>query len=165
MGTTLYTNQFGQSVSIGDLDLDIMRSGRIAGILSPNQAAAVVAGTPAVIDSAIAYVAGSVINFKAAILSDLAFGFFTPTVQGATFVGTTGSGIATPVQVAGMYGPVMWLLADGTITPGTTVYNSNDATHVNVTAGSGKARGIALDYAVTGQALRVMITNPLGIAS
>ncbi len=165
MGTTLYTNQFGQSVVIGYLDLDIMRTGRIAGILSPNQAAAVVAGQPAIIDTAIAYAAGSVINFKAAIVSDLAFGFFTPTVQGLTFVGTTLSGVATPVEVAGDYGPVMWLLADGTITPGATVYNSNDATHVNTTQGSGKARGIALDYAVTGQALRVMITNPLAIAS
>ncbi len=164
-GTTLYTNQFGQSVAIGDLDLDIMRSGRIAGILSPNQAAAVVAGSPAKIDTTIAYAAGSVINFLAAVANDLAFGFFTPTVQNATFVGSTGSAIATPVQVAGLFGPVMWLLADGTITPGGTVYNSTDATHVNLTNTSSKARGIALDYAVTGQALRVMITNPMAINS
>ncbi len=165
MGTTLYTNQFGQSVAIGMLDLDIMRSGRIAGIISPNQAAAVVAGSPALIDTAIAYAAGSVINFLAAGKNDLAFGFFTPTVQGSTFVGTTASGIATPVEVAGFFGPVMWMLADGTITPGATVYNLNDATHVNATGTSSKARGIALDYAITGQALRVMITNPLAINS
>ncbi len=163
-GTALYTNQFGQSVAIGNLDLDIMRTGRIAGILSPNQAAAVVAGSPAKIDTTIAYTAGSVINFLAAVANDLAFGFFTPTVQDFTFPAGTG-GVATPVQVAGLYGPVMWLLADGTVTPGATVYNSNDATHVNVTNTSSKARGIALDYAVTGQALRVMITNPMAINS
>lgn len=165
MGTTLYTNQFGQSVAVGDLDLDIMRSGRIAGILSPNQAAAVVAGAPAKIDTTIAYAAGSVINFLQAGQNDLAFGFFTPTVQNATFVGSTGGGIATPVQVAGMYGPVMWLIASETITPGATVYSDSGGTHVTVTASGSKARGIALDYAVSGQALRVMITNPLSIAA
>jgi len=160
-GTQLYTNQFGQSVQIGNLDLDIMRSGRIAGILSPNQASAVVAGNPAAIDTTIAYTAGSVINFILATANVLAFGFFTPTVQNFTFA----SGVPTPVQVAGLFGPVMWLLADGTITPGATVYNLNDANHVNATGTSSKARGIALDYAVTGQALRVMITNPLAINS
>ncbi len=165
MGTTLYTNQFAQSVNIGMIDLDIMRTGRIAGILSPNQSAAVVAGYPAKIDTAIAYTPGSVINFRQAGQNDLAFGFFAPTVQGATFVGTTGGAIATPVEVAGFFGPVMWLLANETITPGATVYNDSTGAYVTVTSGSSKARGIALDYAVNGQALRVMITNPLGIAA
>ncbi len=161
MGTTLYTNQFAQNVTIGDFDLDIMRSGRIAGILSPNQSSAVQAGFPAKIDTTIAYAAGSVINFLQAALTDLAFGFFAPTVQNLTFA----SGVPTPVQVAGFYGPVMWMLANATITPGATVYNDSTGAFVNVTGGSNKARGIALDYAVTGQALRVMITNPLAIAS
>ena len=161
MGTTLYTNQFGQSVTIGDFDLDIMRTGRIAGILSPNQGSAVEAGYPAKIDTTIAYVAGSVINFLQAGENDLAFGFFSPTVQNLTFA----SGVPTPVQVAGMYGPVMWLLANATITPGATVYNDSTGAFVTVTSASSKARGIALDYAVNGQALRVMITNPLAIAS
>jgi hypothetical protein len=165
MGTTLYTNQFGQSVNIGTLDLDIMRSGRIAGILSPNQAASVVAGYPAKIDTTIAYVAGSVVNFLLAGQNDLAIGFFTPTVQGYTFVGSTGGGVATPVQVAGDFGPVMWMLANATITPGATVYNDTTGAFVSTTATSSKARGIALDYAVSGQALRVIITNPLAIAS
>ncbi len=165
MATTIYTNQFGQSVNIGMVDLDIMRTGRIAGNLSPNQAAAVVAGNPAKIDTTVAYVAGSVINFLLAGTNDLAFGFFVPTIQGATFNGSTLSGVSTPVEVCGFYGPVIWLLADGTITPGATVYNQTDANHVDTTSSSAKARGIALDYAVTGQALRVMITNPVAIAS
>lgn len=162
MGTTLYTNQFGQSVAIGNLDLDIMRTGRIAGILSPNQASAIVAGTPAKIDTTIAYAAGSVINFLQAGQNDLAFGFFTPTVQDFTF---PAGGVATPVQVAGLYGPVMWLLANATITPGATVYNDSTGAFITVTSSGSKARGIALDYAVNGQALRVMITNPLAIAA
>jgi Uncharacterized conserved protein (DUF2190) len=161
MGTQLFTNQFGQSVVVGNLDLDIMRTGRIAGILSPNQGSAVVAGSPAKIDTTIAYTPGSVINFLQAAENDLAFGFFTPTVQNFTFA----SGVPTPVQVAGMYGPVMWMLANATITPGATVYSDSTGTFVTVTASSSKARGIALDYAVNGQALRVMITNPLAIAS
>ncbi len=165
MGTTLYTNQFGQSVAIGDLDLDIMRSGRIAGILSPNQASAVVAGSPAKIDTTIAYVAGSVINFLQAGQNDLAFGFFTPTVQNSTFVGSTGGAIATPVQIAGLYGPVMWLMPNATITPGATVYNDSTGAFVTVTSSGSKARGISLDYGVSGQPIRVMITNPLSIAA
>lgn len=162
MGTTLYTNQFGQSVAIGNLDLDIMRTGRIAGILSPNQSAAVVAGAPATIDTTIAYAAGSVINFIQATQNVLAFGFFTPTVQDFTF---PAGGVATPVQVAGLYGPVMWMLANATVTPGATVYSDSTGAYVSTVATSSKARGIALDYAVNGQALRVMITNPLAIAS
>lgn len=161
MGTSLYTNQFGQSVQIGNLDLDIMRTGRIAGILSPNQGSAVVAGSPAKIDTTIAYAAGSVINFLQAGQNDLAFGFFTPTVQNFTFA----SGVPTPVQVAGLYGPVMWMLANATVTPGATVYSDSTGTFVSTVATSSKARGIALDYAVNGQALRVMITNPLAIAA
>jgi hypothetical protein len=161
MGTTLYTNQFGQSVAIGMIDLDIMRTGRIAGILSPNQASAVLAGYPATIDTTIAYAPGSVINFIQATENVLAFGFFTPTVQNFTFA----PGVVAPVEVAGFYGPVMWLLANATITPGATVYSDSTGAFVTVTATSSKARGIALDYAVNGQALRVMITNPVAIAS
>lgn len=161
MGTLLYTNQFGQSVDVGMIDLDIMRTGRLAGILSPNQASAVLAGYPAKIDTTIAYAQGSVINFLQAGENDLAFGFFAPTVQQSTFP----SGAPTPVQVAGFYGPVMWLLANATITPGATVYNDSTGAFVTVTATSSKARGIALDYAVNGQALRVMIINPVAIAS
>ena len=161
MGTLLYTNQFGQSVSVGNLDLDIMRTGRIAGILSPNQGSAVVAGYPAKIDTTIAYNPGSVINFLQAGENDLAFGFFAPTVQNSTFA----SGVPTPVQVAGFFGPVMWLLANATITPGATVYNDSTGAFITVTSAGSKARGIALDYAVNGQALRVMITNPVAIAS
>jgi hypothetical protein len=162
MGTMLYTNQFGQSVAVGNFDLDIMRTGRIAGILSPNQASAVEAGYPAKIDTTIAYAPGSVINFLQAGQDDLAFGFFAPTVQNFTFAA---AGVATPVDVAGFYGPVMWLVANATITPGATVYNDSTGGFITVTASGSKARGIALDYAVNGQALRVMITNPVAIAS
>ena len=161
MGTQLSTNQFGQTVTVGNLDLDIMRTGRIAGILSPNQGSAVVAGQPAKIDTTIAYAAGSVINFLAAAQNDLAFGFFTPTVQNFTFP----SGVPTPVQVAGLYGPVMWMLCNATVTPGATVYSDTTGQFVSTVATSSKARGISLDYGVNGQAVRVMITNPMAIAA
>ena len=161
MGTTLYPNQFGMSVNVGMIDLDIMRTGRIAGMLSPNQGSAVVAGSPAKIDTAIAYTQGTVINFLQAGENDLAFGFFAPTVQFTTFP----NGVNTMVNVAGFFGPVMWMMANATITPGAVVYSDSTGAFVTVTSASSKARGIALDYAVNGQALRVMITNPLAIAS
>lgn len=160
MGTTLYTNQFGQQVAIGDLDLGLMQGGALAGILSPNQsspAVTVQAGFPAKIDTAIT--TGFVVNFVQAAQTDLAIGFFRRMAAQATFA------LLDVVEVALFGGPVMWMLANGTITPGATVYNDSTGAFVNTTAGGNKARGIALDYATTGNVLRVLITNPVSIAS
>lgn len=159
MGSTFYTNQFGQQVAVGDIDLGIQQTGALAGILSPNQsspAVTVAAGAPAIIDTAIT--SGFVVNFKQAAITDIAIGNFKRTSMQSTF------GLLDVVEVALFGGPVMWLLAAATITPGLTVYQ--DANGAVVGAGGGaKARGIALDYATTGNILRVLITNPAGIAA
>jgi hypothetical protein len=160
MGVTLYTNQFNQQVAVGDIDLGIMQTGALAGVLSANQsspAVTVLAGAPAKIDTTIT--SGYIVNFLQAAQTDLAIGFFKRTLMEGTF------SIGDQVEVALFGGPVMWLLANGTITPGATVYNDTTGAFVNVTASSNKARGIALDYALTGQVLRVLITNPVAIAS
>lgn len=157
MGSTLYTNQFAQGVAIGDIDLGIVQTGTLTGILSANQATTVLAGAPAKIDTTIAV--GSVVNFLQALQTDLAIGFFKRTTTAGSFVALD------IVEIVLNPAPVIWLLANGTITPGATVYNDSTGAFVNTTVGSNKARGIALDYAVNGQALRVMITNPLAIAS
>lgn len=160
MGIQLYTNQFGQQVAVGDIDLGIVQTGALVGILSPNQATpglTVAAGSPAKIDTTIT--SGYVVNFLQAAQTDLAIGFFRRNTTEATF---------SPLDIVEVVLaplPVIWLLANGTITPGATVYNDSTGAFVNVTASSNKARGIALDYAVTGQVLRVLITNPLAIAS
>jgi hypothetical protein len=160
MGIQLYTNQFGQQVAVGDIDLGIVQTGALVGILSPNQVTpgvTVVAGAPAKIDTTIT--SGYVVNFLQAAQTDLAIGIFKRTTMEATF------GLLDIVEVILAPLPVVWLLANGTITPGATVYNDVTGAFVNTTAGGNKARGIALDYAVTGQVLRVLITNPLAIAS
>lgn len=160
MGISLFTNQFGQQVAVGDIDLGIMQAGSLAGILSPNQSSpgvTVAAGAPAKIDTAIT--TGYVVNFLQAGVNDLAIGFFKRVAAEATF------GLLDQVEVALFGGPVMWLLANATITPGATVYNDSTGAFVNVTSGGAKARGIALDYATTGNVLRVLITNPVAIAS
>lgn len=158
--TTFFTNQFGQQVAIGTLDLNIIADGGVAGILSPNQSSPAVtvnAGTPAKIDTTIT--AGKVINFLQAANTDLAIGYFKYLSNKAQFA------LLDQVVVVLTGGPVMWLMSTGTITPGATVYSDTTAQFVTVTAGGGKARGIALDYVTTGQPCRVLITNPLAIAS
>lgn len=160
MGITLYTNQFSQQVAIGDLDLNIMQSGTLVGILSPNQSSpgvTVSAGMPAKFDTTIT--SGSVPNFLQAAQTDLAIGMFYRTTMQAVY------GLLDIVHVALFGGPVMWLLANGTITPGATVYNDSTGAFVNTTGGGNKARGIALDYAVNNQVLRVLLTSPVAIAS
>ena len=160
MGSTFLTNQFGQSVAIGDLDLNIQKDGGLAGILSANQsspAVTVPAGAPAKIDTTIT--AGRVVNFLQAGENEFAIGFFRRTSMEATF------NIGDDVIVTLLGGPVMWLLAGETITPGAVVYSDSTGAHVTVTSASSRARGIALDYAVSGQPVRVMIMAPLGIQS
>jgi len=160
MGVTLYTNQFGQSVAVGDLDLGLMASGSITGIVSPNQsspAATINAGSFVKIDTTIT--SGYVVNFLQAAQTDLAFGVVKRLLKQGTF------GSPYPIEVSLPALPVMWLLANATITPGATVYSDSTGQFVNVTASSNKARGIALDYATNGNVLRVLITPPVAIAS
>jgi hypothetical protein len=160
MGSTFYTNQFGQQVAIGDLDLNIQEAGGLAGILSPNQsspATTVSAGFPAKFDANIT--SGYVPNFLQAGENDFAIGFFRRTMQEGVF------GLGDQVIVSLFGGPVIWLLANATITPGAVVYNDSTGAYVTVTSASSRARGIALDYAVSGQALRVLVLTPVAIQS
>ena len=159
MGVTLYTNQFGQQVAIGDIDLGIQQSGALAGILSPNQASPAVtvnAGAPAIIDTAIT--TGYVVNFKQAAITDVAIGIFRRTTMEGVFA------IGDQVEVALFGGPVVWLLANATITPGQLVYQDANALVVG-SGGGAKSRGIALDYAVATQVLRVLLISAVGVSA
>lgn len=160
MGSTFYTNQFGQQVAVGDTDLNIVKTGSLTGILSPNQSSPAVtvnAGAFAKIDTTIT--SGYVVNFLQAAQTDLAIGVFLRTSTQGVF------GVLNVVQVALFGGPVVWLLTNGTVTPGALVYSDVTGAFVNTTVGSNKARGISLDYGLTGTLVRVLITNPVGIAS
>lgn len=159
MGITLYTNQFAQQVAVGDSDISINQNGGLAGILSANQSSpgvTVVAGAPAKFDGAIT--SGYVPNFLQAGITDVAIGIFQRTTMEGTFA------IGDQVKVALFGGPVVWLLANATITPGATVYQ--DANNLVVLSGSSaKSRGIALDYAIAGQVLRVLLVSAVGVSA
>lgn len=159
MGTTLYTNQFGQSVSVGDIDLGINATGALAGIVSPNQsspAVTILAGKPAKIDGTIA--SGYVVNFLEAGITDVAIGIFKRTSMEGIFA------LGDQVEVALFGGAVMWLLAAAIITPGSIVYQDANGAVVN-SGGGAKSRGIALDYATTGNVLRVLLSSAVGISA
>lgn len=159
MGITLYTNQFGQQVAVGDIDLGIQQSGALAGILSPNQASpgvTVAAGAPAKIDTTIT--TGFVVNFLQAGITDVAIGIFRRTTMEGTFA------LGDIVEVALFGGPVVWLLANATITPGQTVYQDTNGLVVG-SGGGAKSRGIALDYATAGTVLRVLLVSAVGVSA
>ena len=64
------------------------------------------------------------------------------------------------IQVAtGFRGPVVWLVAGGTINPGTFVEQANSTTLDVVAYGtsSSKLRGIALDPGTSGNLMRVIL--------
>jgi hypothetical protein len=154
---SLNINQFQQQPVLGDVDLQIAQSLTITGQLSANQATALVAGTPVKLDSAIT--SGRYPQFVAAGATDLAFGYIKRTVQAATF--SSGD----KIEVVGAFPPVMWLSAASTMAPGIPVQsNASDATIVEAVT-SGKVRGILLDPAVTGQLVRVLLADPLALAS
>lgn len=160
MGTTLYTNVFGQQVVIGDLDLEVMKSGSIVGIVSPNQAspaATISAGAFVKIDTTIT--SGYVINFLQAGQNDLAFGVVRRLVKQGVFSTPQAIEVCIPTLT------VMWLLTTGTVTPGATVYSDSTGALVSTSSAGAKTRGIALDYGLTGTAIRVLITPPLAIVT
>lgn len=157
MSSTININAFAPTPVLGDLDLSIQQSSTLSGILSVNQATALVAGTPVKLDPAIT--SGSLPQFIAAAASDVAFGYIKRTVQAATFA------MGAIVEIVGDFGPVMFLNANSTMAPGIPVQsNSADATIVEAVS-SGKQRGILIDPAVAGQLVRVMILDPVGAAS
>jgi hypothetical protein len=117
----------------------------------------VVGGAPAIIDTTIT--SGFVINWLQCAQNTVNFGYFTVLAKQGVFA------IGDPVEVAIAPAPIIWLVAAGTITPGATVETaSGDARQVQ-TQSANKARGIALDYAVAGQALRVYLLAPWELAS
>jgi hypothetical protein len=147
----LNQNQQEQTPVLGDIDLGIMMSGTISGILSVNQATALVAGAPVKFDTTIT--TGRLPQFVAAAQTDKAIGIIKRTLQAATF------NAGDKIEVVGDFGPVMWLEATGTIACGAQVESDTTDAFVETLA-SGSQRGIAIDPASDGQLLRVMISNP-----
>lgn len=156
MSNVLNINQQQQTPVEGDLDLQIAQSQTITGLLSTNQATALVAGSAVKFDSAIT--TGTVPQFVAAADSEVAIGYIKRTVQAASF------SAGDKIEVVGCFGPCMWLTAVGTIAMGATVEDTATPGSVQ-TKSSNKGRGLAIGPAVDGQLVRIMIADPLALAS
>lgn len=153
MGTQININQFAQGTVRGDLDQQIARSGVIQGLVSSaNTTTAINAGDAVDLDSANTAVGAP--QFITALYTDSSFGYmiFDP----------KSSSVLTPgvIQVACNYtGPIIWLIAGGTIAAGAFVEQANSGTYDVVTYGtsSSKVRGIALDPGTIGNLMRVIL--------
>lgn len=158
MGSTLNINQFSQVAVRGQLDLQIAASGVIQGMVSAaNTTTPLLAGDAVDLDSSITVVGAP--QFLKALYTDSSFGYVAYDVKDSSTL--------TPgfVQVAcGYRGPVMWLIAGGTITPGAFVEQANSSTVDVVTYGtsSSKLRGVALDPGTTGNLMRVILVQAAG---
>ena len=147
--TELNLNQREQVPVAGQLDLQISRSGIISGVIDASQSTDVVAGQSAKL---YASNTGAEVKFVAAAAGDVALGLFVRDIKKSTMAA------GDAVQVAGNFGPVMWMEAAETVTPGERVEVSVGGT-VQAASG-GKCRGIVIDYATVGLLTRVMILTP-----
>lgn len=153
---TININQTAQTPVEGDLDLQIAQSQTITGLLSVNQATALAAGSFVKFDATIT--TGGIPQFVAAAQGDIAVGVIKRTLQASSF--STGD----VVEIVGAFGPVMYLTAAGSIACGAKVESDSTGAFVE-TLSSGKARGIAIDPVADGQLTRIIIAEPLALAS
>lgn len=150
---TVNINQFDQQPVRGELDLQIQKSGVIQGIISANQATALKAGDFVKLDSAIT--TGKLPQFIAAAASDSSMFALAFDAKKATFVA------GDSCQVTFFGGPVMWVVANATISMGAAVESvGGSGTNVQTLAAA-KQRGVALDPGVANQLMRIILTNAL----
>lgn len=152
--STLNINQFAQVAVLGQLDQQISRSGVIQGMVSAaNTTTPIAAGDAVDLDPANTVVGAP--QFITALDTDSSFGYMIYDVKSAD--------VLTPgfIQVAcNFVGPVMWLLAGGTIAAGAAVEQTAVAGTVNTYGTTtSKLRGWALDPGTTGQLMRVILAG------
>lgn len=156
--STLNINQFAQATVRGALDEQIAASGVLQGMISAaNTTTPIKAGDAVDLDPANTVVGAP--QFITALYTDSAFGYCAYDVRQSTEL--------TPafIQVAtGYRGPVMWLVAGGTIAPGAFVEQANSGLYDVVTYGtsSSKIRGVALDPGALGFLMRVILLQAAG---
>jgi hypothetical protein len=159
--STLNINSFAQVPVRGQLDLQIAHDGVISGAVSAaNGATPILAGDFVDLDPA--QTALGQPQFISALYTDVNFGnmIFDP----------KSADVLTPntIQVASrQVGPVMWLVAGGTINPGQFVEQANSSTLDVVVYGtsSSKLRGQALDPGTSGNLMRVILVGGTGFGS
>lgn len=154
MATNININQFAQTTVRGALDQQIARSGVIQGMVSAaNTTTPITAGDAVDLDPAVTVVGQP--QFITALNTDSSFGYMIGDPK-ASSVLTPGT-----IQVAmNFVGPVMWLIAAGTIAPGAAVEQAASGGDV-VTYGTAtsKLRGWALDPGTLGNLMRVILAG------
>lgn len=152
--STLNINQFAQVAVRGQLDQQIARSGVIQGQVSAaNTTTPIKPGDAVSLDPAVTVVGAP--QFVTAASTDSSFGYMAYDVKS--------SSVLTPgvIQVACNFtGPVMWLVAAGTIAAGAFVEQAAAGGDV-LTYGTStsKLRGVALDPGSVGQLMRVILVG------
>lgn len=142
-------NQFQQAPVIGQVDLQITRSGVITGMLSANQSGSVVAGQAVKLDPAITE--GFNPQFLSVADNADCIGIILRTVKAASF------SALDEVEVAYFGGPVIWECAGATLTPGAQVeFATSGGVPFAQPLASGKIRGVALDPATINQLFRMI---------
>ena len=152
MVQTLNINQFEQKPLKGSLDLALMKSGVITGIVSASQATNLVPGQRVKLNTT---AQEFIPSFVAAGDNDQAIGV-------VIYNSRNGANLAAgqAVEVAYLGGPVMWMEAAEAIAAQQTVYQTGVT--VDLTSATHKKVGIALDGAVAaGDLIRVIIIEPL----
>jgi len=152
MVQTLNINQFEQKPLKGALDLAIMNSRVITGIVSANQATALVPAQRVKLDTT---AQEFIPSFVAAGDNEQAIGVILYNSRnGANLVA------GQAVEVAYCGGPVMWMEAAEAISAQATVYQTGVT--VDLTSATHKKVGIALDgAAAAGDLIRVIFIEPL----
>lgn len=150
MAQLLNSNAFDQSVVIrGFVDWHISRSGILSAMVSENQETALKPGDAVILD---AEATGNIPQVIAADETDIKAFYVTASENKSSFVA------GDIIEIAGHFGPVMWMVAEADIAMGSTV-EQNANGNVQELA-SGLARGIALLNGTTGNAVPVMLIIP-----
>lgn len=147
---TINVNQQEQAAIVGQLDLQGGRPARVlSGIISPNNNAAIQAGSSVMLDTANTT---KTPWFLVCAASDIAIGRLVYTEKNAS---------PDELDVAEVtLDGIVWCVSEGSINPQTLVQDGTDGPMFVVVVSSGKQRGITLDGAsAAGQLIRV-ITLP-----
>ena len=153
----LNLNAVHQEPVKGQLDLQIARSGVISGRISASASSGLVAGQRAALDSANT---GAEVKFVAAAYNAAAIGIVIRDIKGSS------PAAGDAIQVAGNFGPFMWLKAGEEVTPGELVQYDSGGGMTVVAVSAGKTIGMALDYAAaSGDLIRIMLSTPVAAQS
>ena len=143
----MYSDQFEQAPAKGDLDLAIMRSGVIAGTFySVTPTDTLAAGSRVALDTT--NTAPGNPRFVAVADNAAAFGVVKRNSKKALFA------VGDAIEVAYIGGPVVYECANATVTPGMDVEMASGFVQEK---SAGTKMGLALDYALVSQMLRVII--------